>query len=98
VRAGKARYLGASNFSGWQVQSAIDISVQRGWELLSCLHPQYSLLCRSTEWELIPLCLREGLGVIPWSPLRGGWLSGRYRRGMDAPPPGSRVGCPGTAR
>lgn len=95
VRAGKARYLGASNFSGWQVQSAVDTSVHRGWEPLSCLQPQYSLLCRSTEWELIPLCLREGLGVIPWSPLRGGWLSGRYCRGMQAPPPGSRVEAAG---
>ena len=91
VRAGKARYLGASNFGGWQLQSAIDTSLQRGWEPLTCLQPQYNLLCRSTEWELLPLCLREGLGVIPWSPLRGGWLSGRYRRGMEAPPQGSRV-------
>jgi aryl-alcohol dehydrogenase-like predicted oxidoreductase len=91
VRAGKVRYVGASNFSGWQLQKAIDLSRQMGWEILSSLQPQYNLLARSTEWELIPVCQREGLGVICWSPLRGGWLSGKYRRGMEAPPEGSRV-------
>jgi len=91
VRAGKVRYIGASNFSGWQLQKAIDLSRQMGWEILSSLQPQYNLLARSTEWELIPVCQREGLGVICWSPLRGGWLSGKYRRGMEAPPKGSRV-------
>jgi aryl-alcohol dehydrogenase-like predicted oxidoreductase len=49
------------------------------------------LLCRPTEWELLPVCQNEGLGVIPWSPLRGGWLSGKYRRGMAEPPAGTRV-------
>ncbi|GAB4566682.1 MAG: hypothetical protein Kow0047_18260 [Anaerolineae bacterium] len=85
------RYIGASNFTGWQLQKAIDLSRHMGWEPFRCLQPQYNLLCRSTEWELIPVCINEGLGVIPWSPLRGGWLSGKYRRGMEAPPPGSRV-------
>ncbi len=91
VRAGKVRYLGVSNFCGWQLQKAIDLSRARGWEPFVCLQPQYNLLTRSPEWELIPVCLNEGLGVIPWSPLRGGWLSGRYRRGMTEPPAGSRV-------
>lgn len=91
VQAGKVRYLGASNFSGWQLQQAIDVSRANGWEPFRCLQPQYNLLCRSTEWELLPVCANEGLAVIPWSPLRGGWLSGKYRRGMAAPPPGSRV-------
>ncbi|MBN2469267.1 MAG: aldo/keto reductase [Anaerolineae bacterium] len=91
VRSGKVRYIGASNFAGWQLQRAIDISRERSWERFVCLQPQYNLLTRSTEWELIPLALKEGLGVIPWSPLRGGWLSGRYHRGMSAPPSGSRV-------
>lgn len=91
VASGAVRYIGASNFSGWQLQKAIDISRAHGWEPFTCLQPQYNLLTRSTEWELIPVCLNKGLGVIPWSPLRGGWLSGRYRRGMQAPPPGSRV-------
>jgi aryl-alcohol dehydrogenase-like predicted oxidoreductase len=83
--------MGASNFSGWQLQRAIDESRACGWERFVCLQPQYNLLCRSTEWELIPLSLREGLGIIPWSPLRGGWLSGKFKRGMTAPPEGSRI-------
>lgn len=91
VRKGAVRYLGASNFSGWQLQRALDVSHQNGWEPFVCLQPQYNLLCRSTEWELIPLAVREGLGVIPWSPLRGGWLSGKFKRGMTAPPEGSRI-------
>lgn len=91
VRRGWVRYIGVSNFGGWQLQRALDLSRQHGWEGFTCLQPQYNLLCRSTEWELLPLAQREGLGVIPWSPLRGGWLSGRFRRGMDAPPPGSRI-------
>ncbi len=85
------RYLGASNFTGWQLQRAIDLSRENGWEAFVCLQPQYNLLCRSTEWELMPLSVREGLGVIPWSPLRGGWLSGKFKRGMTAPPEGSRI-------
>jgi aryl-alcohol dehydrogenase-like predicted oxidoreductase len=91
VRAGKVRYIGASNYSGWQLQKAIDTSRRRGWEPFTCLQPQYNLLCRSTEWELVPVCQNEGLGIIPWRPLRGGWLSGKYRRGMAAPPEGTRV-------
>jgi aryl-alcohol dehydrogenase-like predicted oxidoreductase len=91
VRDGKVRYLGASNYCGWQLQKAIDLSRHNGWEPFTCLQPQYNLLCRSTEWEVLPLSRREGLGVIPWSPLRGGWLSGKFRRGMEAPPVGTRV-------
>jgi aryl-alcohol dehydrogenase-like predicted oxidoreductase len=91
VRSGKVRYIGASNYAGWQLQKAIDLSRRMGLEPFVCLQPQYNLLCRSTEWELVPVCLNEGLGVIPWSPLRGGWLSGKYRRGMAAPPAGTRV-------
>jgi aryl-alcohol dehydrogenase-like predicted oxidoreductase len=91
VKSGKVRYIGASNFAGWQLQKAIDISRQMGWEPFTCLQAQYNLLVRSMEWELTDVCLNEGLGMIPWSPLRGGWLSGRYRRGMAAPPAESRV-------
>ena len=91
VKSGKVRYIGASNFNGWQLQKALDLSRKMGWEPFSCLQPQYNLLCRSTEWELIPVCQNEGLGVIPWSPLKGGWLSGKYQRGMTTPPKGSRV-------
>jgi aryl-alcohol dehydrogenase-like predicted oxidoreductase len=96
VRSGKVRYIGASNFCGWQIQKAIDLCHQRGWEPLVTLQPLYNLLDRETEWELLPVCQNEGLGVITWSPLRSGWLSGAYRRGMTAPPPGSKVSWPGT--
>jgi len=91
VKAGKVRYIGVSNYSGWQLQKAIDISFSNGWEVFACLQPLYNLLDRNTELELVPVCLNEGLGIIPWSPLRGGWLSGKFRRGMQAPPGGSRV-------
>jgi aryl-alcohol dehydrogenase-like predicted oxidoreductase len=91
TRKGTVRYIGASNFTGWQLQRALDASRERGLEAFVCLQPQYNLLCRSTEWELIPIAVREGLGVIPWSPLRGGWLSGKFKRGMTAPPAGSRI-------
>jgi aryl-alcohol dehydrogenase-like predicted oxidoreductase len=91
VESGKVRYIGARNFLGWQLQKAIDISDRMGWEPFICLQPLYNLLDRSIEWELLSVCRNEGLGVIPWSPLRGGWLSGKYRRGMDAPIEGTRI-------
>ncbi len=91
VREGKVRYLGASNFSGSQLQKALDMSRYRGWEPFSALQAKYNLLTRSTEWEMLPLCRREGLGFMAWGPLLGGWLSGRYRRGMEKPPENSRV-------
>jgi len=91
VKSGKVRYIGASNVSSWQLQKAIDLSRQMGWEPFTCLQPLYNLLDRQIEWELLPVCQNEGGGVIPWSPLRGGWLSGKFRRGMAAPPEVSRV-------
>jgi len=91
VRAGKVRYLGASNFMAWQLDRALMLSCMHGWTRIDCLQPEYSLLVRSPEWELLPLCRNEGVGVIPWSPLAGGWLTGKYTRG-EPPPPGSRAG------
>jgi aryl-alcohol dehydrogenase-like predicted oxidoreductase len=91
VQSGKVRYIGASNFTGWQLQKAIDLSRQMGWEPFWSLQPQYNLLERAIEWEILPVCQQEGLGVIPWSPLRGGWLSGKFRRGMTTPPTGTRI-------
>ncbi|PLS06689.1 aldo/keto reductase [Neobacillus cucumis] len=91
VREGLVRYIGASNFKGWQLQKAIDLSRRKGWEAFVCLQPQYNLLCRATEWELLDVCINEGLGVIPWSPLRGGWLSGKYTKDMVTPPENTRV-------
>jgi aryl-alcohol dehydrogenase-like predicted oxidoreductase len=91
VTSGKVRYLGVSNYSGWQLQKAIDLSRYHGWEAFVCLQALYNLLDRDLEKELLPVCQNEGLGIMCWSPLRGGWLTGKVRRGMSAPPAGSRV-------
>jgi aryl-alcohol dehydrogenase-like predicted oxidoreductase len=91
VHAGKVRYIGVSNFTGWQLQKALDLSAAHGWARFASLQPLYNLLDRELEWELMPVCRNEGLGVMPWSPLRGGWLSGKFHRGMSAPPSGTRV-------
>lgn len=91
VRMGKVRYIGASNYNASQLTRSIMLSEMNGWERFDCLQPEYSLLVRSTEWELLPLCRAEGIGVLPWSPLAGGWLTGKYQRGQP-PPPESRVG------
>jgi len=91
VRSGKVRYIGVSNFTGVQLQSTIDVAKQMGLERVVCLQPQYSLLCRSTEWDLIPVCQKYGIGVIPWSPLAGGWLSGKYTKEKASVGEGSRL-------
>jgi len=90
VRAGKIRYIGASNFTGYQLQKSIDLSEHLGIEPFTCLQPLYNLLSRYTEWELIPICANEGVGIIPFSPLSGGMLTGKYS--SDSPPEkGSRL-------
>ena len=91
IASGKVRYIGASNHSGWQLQKAIDLAKAKGWQPYVSLQPLYNLLDRELEWELVPVCLNEGLGIMPWSPLRGGWLSGKFKRGMSGPPEESRV-------
>jgi len=91
VRVGKVRYVGLSNFCGYQLQKAVDLVKANGWESIVCLQPQYNLLCRSTEWDLVKICTSEGIGIIPWSPLAGGWLAGRVSKESSAPEPGSRV-------
>lgn len=91
VRAGKVRYIGASNYTPSQLTRAVMLSEMHSLARFECLQAEYSLLVRSTEWELLPLCRSEGIGLICWSPLAGGWLTGKYRRGQP-PPPESRVG------
>lgn len=91
VTAGKIRYIGASNWTASQLVRANMLAEKHHWARIDCLQPEYSLLIRSTEWELLPVCREEGIGVIAWSPLAGGWLSGKYRRDQ-LPPPDSRVG------
>jgi aryl-alcohol dehydrogenase-like predicted oxidoreductase len=85
VRAGKVRYLGCSNYSAWQLMKATALARELGTARFDSLQPQYSLVCRTIEREHIPLCLEEGIGVIPWSPLGGGLLTGKIRKGAAAP-------------
>eukprot|EP01100_Stratorugosa_tubuloviscum_P015867 TRINITY_DN959_c0_g1_i2.p1 TRINITY_DN959_c0_g1~~TRINITY_DN959_c0_g1_i2.p1 ORF type:complete len:370 (-),score=179.03 TRINITY_DN959_c0_g1_i2:115-1224(-) len=89
VRSGKVRYIGASNYTAGQLQRAVDIGKYCGLEMYCSLQAQYSLLCRSPEWELFPVCQDEGLAYLPWSPLKGGWLTGKYNR--DTKPDQGRV-------
>ena len=93
VRQGKVRYIGCSNFSGWQLMKAMAISDKRGWERFVTLQALYSLMARELENELVPLCLDQGLGILVWSPLSGGFLSGKYRRGQPQPK-GTRLSGP----
>lgn len=85
VRAGKVRYIGASNHSGWQLMKALAISDKQNLEKFVTLQAHYSLVSRDLENELVPLCLDQKLGILPWSPLGGGFLTGKYRRGKDRP-------------
>ncbi|MGQ7296633.1 aldo/keto reductase [Quadrisphaera sp. KR29] len=80
VRAGKVRYVGLSNFTGWQVQKAVALARELGTAVPVTLQPQYNLLARGVELEVVPSCLDAGLGLLPWSPLGGGWLTGKYTR------------------
>jgi aryl-alcohol dehydrogenase (NADP+) len=89
VRAGKVRYLGCSNFPAWQVALALGISGKHDWSRFDCVQPRYNLLFRDIEAELLPLCRDQGLGVIPYNPLAGGFLTGRYQD-LGAPPEGTR--------
>ena len=85
VRAGKVRYIGSSTFPPSQIVEAQWMAEKRGRERFVCEQPPYSLLVRGVENEVLPTARRYGMGVIPWSPLAGGWLSGKYRKGEDLP-------------
>lgn len=89
VRQGKARYIGCSNTPAWQVALALGRSAVHGWARFDCVQPRYNLLFREIEAELLPLCRDQGLGVIAYNPLAGGFLSGKYRA-QEAPPAGTR--------
>jgi aryl-alcohol dehydrogenase-like predicted oxidoreductase len=89
VRSGKVRYIGCSNFPAWQLEKALRISEVNGLESFATVQPRYNILDRDIERELLPLCVEEGIGVIPYSPLAGGVLTGKYS--PDKPfPEGSR--------
>jgi aryl-alcohol dehydrogenase-like predicted oxidoreductase len=91
VHAGKVHYVGLSNFTGWQLQRAVDLAEFRGLARPVTLQPQYNLLAREIEWEVVPAAEANGLGLLPWSPLGGGWLTGKYSR-EEAPTGATRLG------
>jgi len=82
VRAGKVLYPGASNFAAWQIAKALGLSAMNGWAPFAVLQPMYNLVKRQAEVEILPLAQSEGLGVIPYSPLGGGLLTGKYAPGI----------------
>jgi aryl-alcohol dehydrogenase-like predicted oxidoreductase len=81
VRAGKVRYIGASNFTGWQLATANGLAAQHAWEPFVSYQGNYSLVGRELEREVLPYCTYAGLGMLPYGPLGGGLLTGKYRRG-----------------
>jgi aryl-alcohol dehydrogenase-like predicted oxidoreductase len=91
VTAGKIVYVGLSNYVGWQIQKVVDLAEFRGLARPVTLQPQYNLLVREIEWEIVPACESTGLGLLPWSPLGGGWLTGKYTRG-ERPTGATRLG------
>ena len=82
VQSGKVLYIGASNYAAWQVAKALGISERRGWARFDVIQPMYSLVKRQVETEILPMALSENVGVIPYSPIGAGALSGRYRKGQ----------------
>ena len=90
VKAGKIRYAGASTFPAWQIVESQWTSEKRNLVRFACEQPPYSIFVRQIEQDLLPVTQRYGMGVIVWSPLAGGWLAGKYRRGAE-PPPDSRA-------
>jgi aryl-alcohol dehydrogenase-like predicted oxidoreductase len=94
VHAGKVRAIGSSTFPASQIVEAQWVAERRGRERFVCEQPPYSMLVRGIEADVLPTCGRYGMGVIPWSPLAGGWLSGRWRKGQDAPASSRRQRLP----
>jgi aryl-alcohol dehydrogenase-like predicted oxidoreductase len=95
VRAGKVRYLGSSTFPAHEIVSAQWVAQRRQRERFVSEQPPYSLLVRGIEADVLPVCQQQSMGVIPWSPLAGGWLSGKYRKDQDVPSSGRASRIPG---
>jgi aryl-alcohol dehydrogenase-like predicted oxidoreductase len=85
VRSGKVRYIGASNYAGWQLMKALAVSDRHGYQRFVTQQIYYSLEARDAEYELMPLAVDQGVGILVWSPLAGGLLSGKFRRGQKWP-------------
>jgi aryl-alcohol dehydrogenase (NADP+) len=93
LQAGKILYVGLSNFTGWQLQLFVSTAKAMGVQPPITLQPQYSLLSREIEWEIVPAARYNGIGLLPWSPLAGGFLTGKYQRGAT-PASHTRAGSP----
>lgn len=91
VQQGKVRYIGCSNMTGWQLQLAAYMGKQENMGRYVVLQQQYNLLAREVEWEVTTVAEREGIAMMPWSPLKGGWLSGKMKREEEKAPVGSRI-------
>lgn len=89
VRQGKIRYIACSNYEAWRLMEAMWISDTKGFERFVCYQPQYNLVVRDIEAELVPVCELKGIGIVPWGPLAGGFLTGKYKPG-ERSAPGSR--------
>jgi aryl-alcohol dehydrogenase-like predicted oxidoreductase len=85
VASGKVRYVGASNYAGWQLMKALATSDRHGYQRFVTQQIYYSLQARDAEYELVPLAVDQGVGILVWSPLAGGLLSGKFRRGQEGP-------------
>jgi len=85
VHQGKVRYIGCSNLAAWQVLKANGVAATAGGTPFVSLQAYYSLLGRDLEYELVPMCIEEGIGIMVWSPLAGGFITGKFRRGQEAP-------------
>jgi aryl-alcohol dehydrogenase-like predicted oxidoreductase len=85
VHQGKVRYIGSSTYPAEQIVEAQWVAREHGLQRFVCEQPPYSLLVRGIEADVLPTCARHGMAVIPWSPLAGGWLSGRWRKGQEPP-------------
>lgn len=90
IRSGKVRYIGTSTFAGWQIVESLWVSKELGLNRFVCEQPPYNLMDRRIEREVIPAARTFGIALIPWSPLAGGFLTGKYKRG-EAPPEGARL-------
>lgn len=86
VRQGKVRYTACSNYEAWRLLEAVWLSDHKGWERFAAYQPQYSLVVRDIEQEIIPVCELKGIGVVVWSPLGGGFLTGKYTPGQRTVP------------
>lgn len=92
VDQGLIRYIGISNYRGWQFEKALQTCRMNGWHEPVSIQPHYNIIMRATEFEILPMAQEENIAVLPWSPLAGGVLTGKYREGISKAPKGTRIG------